>query len=313
MSKTSMIWEKLGLVYCPDRDADWIASHAYLPTAVVLDADRIRVFLAFRDLNDVGRLGWIDVDTLDPTRVLAVSPRPALDIGAPGAFDDNGVSPLSVVRDGDRLLMYYVGWQLTPRVRYLLFTGLAVSANDGETFVRIQETPVLDRVPGESQTRSGSFVLKDGDVWKMWYAAGSESIRGANGLVPTYTLNYIESNDGIHWPRKGIVAMDFDSEDEFGFGRPFVEKVEDGFCMWTSIRSHSRHYVIGFARSKDGQHWDRADYEVGIERSAYGWDSQMIGFPSIVDSPAGRLMFYNGNGYGRTGVGVAREARLKRY
>ena len=73
-----------------------------------------------------------------------------------------------------------------------------------------------------------------------------------------------------------------------------------------SARSHSQGYLIGYATSPDGLHWDRKDEAGGLPKSASGWDSEMTCFASVVDTPAGRFMFYNGNDFGRTGVGVAR-------
>ncbi|MEE7448384.1 glucosyl hydrolase [Methylobacterium radiotolerans] len=303
-----MIWEKLGVIYNTDGSRDWMHSHPYLPTAIQIDRDTIRLFLAFRDTENVGRLGFVDVAASDPRRVIRISERPSLDIGVPGAFDDNGVSPLSVVRDGNRLRMYYAGWQLTPRARYLLLTGLAFSDDNGETFTRHQLTPVLERSSEELLVRSGAAIIKDGDLWKAWYAAGSSIITADGKAVPTYYVAYAESADGITWPTRGRPALMPEAPDEYGFGRPHVERAGDEYRMWYSIRTHSKIYRIGYGTSPDGIHWTRRDDEVGITASASGWDSEMIGFASIVENEHGRFMFYNGNDYGSTGVGVARWA-----
>jgi hypothetical protein len=55
----------------------------------------------------------------------------------------------------------------------------------------------------------------------------------------------------------------------------------------------------------DGDNWVRKDDESGIDVSAEGWDSQMICYPFVMDHKGERYMLYNGNGYGRTGFGVA--------
>ena len=138
-------WRKLGRVYVAGGEHDWAASHAFVPTALDL-GDRIRVLLRRSGTaTSVGRVGWVDVDPEDPRTVLAVSERPALDVGEPGMFDDNGVTPLSVCEHDGGLRMYYAGWQLGTRVRYFLFTGAAESRDGGETFERVSRVPVLDR------------------------------------------------------------------------------------------------------------------------------------------------------------------------
>lgn len=302
-----MKWKKLGRVFSASGQAPWMLSHAYLPTAYQIESDRIRVFLAFRDEANVGRIGWIDVAAENPMRVVALSEQPALDVGRPGAFDDNGVTPLSVVRDGDCLRMYYAGWQLTPRARYLLFTGLALSHDGGRSFVRYQETPVLDRSPSEFVIRSGAGVIKDpeSDIWKVWYAAGSSLVDISGKAVPSYNLVYAESEDGIVWPSTGTVALMPQGPDEYGFGRPHVWRKGERYEMWYSVRSHSKNYQIGYATSRSGLDWERRDAEGGLPRSEAGWDADMTCFASLIENEHGCFMFYNGNGYGSTGVGVA--------
>ena len=61
-------------------------------------------------------------------------------------------------------------------------------------------------------------------------------------------------------------------------------------------------YRLGYATSADGLSWDLRNHELDVARSAEGWDSVMMAYPAL----AGDLMFYNGNGFGLTGIGVAR-------
>lgn len=304
-----MKWQKLGVIFNVDKRSEWMHSHAYVPTAYQPDSSRIRVFLAFRDKNQVGRMGWIDVKASDPTCVLAVSENPCLDVGRSGAFDDNGVTPLSVVSNGAELRMYYAGWQLTPHARYLLFTGLALSVDGGDTFVRYQETPVLDRGPKEFLVRSGAYVMHDTEsgLWKVWYAASSNLINHAGKETPRYPMAYAESVDGIHWPQSGRIVLKLEGS-EFGFGRPYIRKTRGFYELWYSVRSHSQTYRIGYATSDDGIQWIRRDADGELTPSEAGWDSDMTGFPSIIENEHGTFMFYNGNGFGLTGVGVARVA-----
>jgi len=74
--------------------------------------------------------------------------------------------------------------------------------------------------------------------------------------------------------------------------------------MWYSVRGTA--YRIGYAESADGITWQRADPSAGIEVSRSGWDSEMIEYAYVVDRIGARHMFYNGNGYGRSGLGYAR-------
>jgi predicted GH43/DUF377 family glycosyl hydrolase len=301
-----MRWEKLGLVYCAGGEYEWAQSHAFIPTSMMLDEERIRVYVAFLDRHKVGRIGFVDLDADDPRRILRVSEKYVLDVGKPGTFDDSGVTPMCLLSLDGRLYLYYVGWQMGVKVRYYLFMGLAVSEDGGESFRRISQAPILDRSDGELFVRSAANVLRDGDKWRMWYIAGSRWIEVEGKQVPTYNMRYLESDDHTTWNNQSDVCLELAGDDEFGFGRPYVVREDGVFRMWYSIRTMSRGYRLGYAESDDGQHWKRKDAELGIDVSASGWDSEMICFSCIQKTRSGTYMFYNGNNYGETGFGVAR-------
>jgi hypothetical protein len=300
------MWEKLGLVYAPDGSTPWATTHAFIPTSWMIDAERIRVFVAFLDPERVGRIGFVDVCASDPRKILRVSEEPALDVGRPGTFDDNGVTPISVVEHEGRLYLYYVGWQLGVQVRYYLFVGLAVSTDGGERFSRYSEVPLLDRSDGELFVRTAAHVLRDGTGWRMWYIAGDKWIDVGGRSVPTYNMRHLESDAPTAWGRTGRVCLDLADQDEYGFGRPFVVNEGGLFKMWYSIRSRTKGYRLGYAESEDGIHWHRKDDQVGIDVSPDGWDSEMVCFGCVQPTRYGTYLFYNGNNYGETGFGVAR-------
>lgn len=301
-----MEWQKLGHVYTAGGEQPWARSRAYLPASLALDDYRIRVYVAFLDADLVGRVGYVDVDASEPTRVLAVSQQPVLDAGRPGAFDDSGVNPASVFRHDGRIWLYYVGWQRSTRVPYLLFTGLAFSDDGGQSFQRHARVPVLDRSDAEPTLRSGAFVAPaPSGGFRAWYVSGDSWVESGGRLRPVYGLRYAESPDGLEWPRQGMPCLEPAGPDEYGFGRPYVQDDGDRVRMWYSIRSHSHGYRLGYAESSDGIEWERRDDEAGIDVSADGWDSEMIHCGWVQPAESGPYLFYNGNGYGETGFGVA--------
>jgi hypothetical protein len=300
-----MKWTKHGLIYAPDGALPWAQKHAFPPNPFFLDSHRLRLYVAFCDANTVGRIGYVDVDAENPKRVLAVSQKPVLEIGEPGCFDENGVVPTSIVPVGDKLYLYYVGFQLGQKVRYYQFQGLAISEDGGESFQRVQRTPILERSDRETLNRASGFVLHHQGVFKLWYVGG-DSWTVSNGKpLPVYNIKYLESPDGIHWGDSGATAIDFKDADEHALGRAFVLQGADRWRMFFSSRTYSRGYRLGYAESKDGTSWTRQDQKVGIDVSSEGWDSQMIGYAGVVPYRDRVYMFYNGNSCGQTGFGYA--------
>lgn len=298
-----MTWADLGVVWAPDGTRPDARSHAMVPTPVVMDEDRIRVFVTCLDDRGRGRPFWVDVAADDPTRVIESSKTPSMDIGAPGTFDDNGVVMTSIlVQSDDVLLGYYAGFELSHTIRYRILTGLAVSRDGGQTFNRVKETPVLERSNEEMFFRCGPFVLKERNTYRMWYIAGSEWTELNGKEVPVYRLHYLESADACQWPNKGQLSLAFSDPDEHGFGRPWVIPTDSGYEMFFSIRSRSAGgYRLGYAVSEDGLEWNRSDSEMRIGND--GQDHRM--YTAVVGVGTRRYCFYNGANFGLNGFMVA--------
>lgn len=303
-----MRWRRLGLVWRPDRSQPWSRSHAMLPTPVLRDPRCLRIYYSSCDADGAARPAWVDVDPADPTRVLNACRAPLLDLGRPGAFDDSGVVVSSVLPlDSRTSYLYYVGFEQCRKVRYRLFTGLAVSEDGGDSFRRLQETPVLDRSPAEQHFRCGPQVVRTGDRFRMWYVAGSDWTEVGGKMLPAYDLRTLESDDGIHWPERGHAVFDRPDADEHGFGRPWVLPApRGGYEMFYSIRRRSlAAYRLGYATSPDGRNWRRRDGELGLDVASRGWDSQAIMYSAVQRVGDKTYCFYNGNDFGADGFGAA--------
>ncbi len=272
-----------------------------LPVAEWQHDDVYRVYFSGRDDENRSLVGYAEIDITDPRRVLRFSEKPVLGLGALGRFDDNGVSPSWIVNHEGRKYLYYIGWNKGSTVRMHLVAGLAVSSNGGESFRRVSRVPILERTHEEPYTlNTAPCVLLEGERWRMWYVSGVEWVHRD---LPRYNIKYAESRDGISWERAATVCLDFASPDEHALARPCVRKEDDGYRMWYSYKGAN--YRIGYAESDDGLVWRRLDSQVGIDVSSYGWDSEMIEYAYVFEHGGTKYMLYNGNDYGRDGIGLA--------
>ena len=305
-------WAKQGRIFCPDGRFDWMRSHAQVPTVDLATPDRIRIYFGTRDQSNRSVTARVDVSAADPSRVLGLYDRPALDRGELGAFDDSGAMPSWVVTRGEEVFLYYTGWNTGLTVPYRNAIGLAVSHDAGITFQRVFRGPILDRSRHEPFFCATPCVMLDQGVWRMWYLSCTSWQMIDERPEPRYHIRYAESTDGADWRAAGITCIDFDSPDEGGIARPCVVKADRGYQMWYCYRKLSRYrqdrqrsYRIGYAESEDGLYWRRMDDAVGIDPSTDGWDSEMIAYPFVISIAEKKYLFYNGNGFGMSGVGYA--------
>jgi predicted GH43/DUF377 family glycosyl hydrolase len=298
-----MKWKKLGLIIKPDKKFDWMSTHAMLPTTDWKYGDVYRIYFSSRDEHNRSLIAFAEIDLKDPFRIIRLSDKPVLGLGELGCFDDNGVTPSWVVHHEDKIFLYYIGWKPRSTTRMSLVAGLAVSTDHGETFKRLSRAPILNLTDEEPfSILTAPCVLKQRACWKMWYVSGVE---WKNPDLPRYNIKYAESLDGINWKRNGLTCINFSSDTETALARPCVLKHKNKYTMWYSYKSVSTPYRIGYAESSDGIKWVRLDQKAGITASKTGWDSEMIEYPFVIDHKGKKFMFYNGNAYGKTGIGLA--------
>jgi len=306
-----MRWVKRGLIFAPSGQGGWMNSHAQMPVALPR-GDTTRIYFSTRPSPGTSLPAFIDVRSDDPSRVAAVGGRPLLELGPPGSFDEHGIMPTMVVDRGQTILLYYTGWsRLAGAAPYNNSTGVAISRDGGTTFERLFNGPVLTRTPREplSATLSWTIIEAEG-LWHMWYSTGTHWVQGRDRMEPVYVICQARSSDGIDWMRDGQPILPLAYPDE-AQSRPTVLRRDGVWHMWFchrgshGFRDGDAAYRIGYARSADLRHWERDDTAAGFEMSPSGWDAKMFAYPCVTDTPAGVLMFYNGDGFGASGLGWA--------
>jgi predicted GH43/DUF377 family glycosyl hydrolase len=303
------MWIKKGLIFNVKGEYEWNQSHAQVPIADVL-TDRIRIYYATRNSAGKSNTSYIEVDKQDPSRILYKSEVPLFQFGKPGTFDDSGIMPSSILTLPDRKLLYYVGWTTRQTVPYHNAVGVAESRDGGVTFHRVSEGPVITVNHREPYFSGTSYVLAEDGKMKMWYLSCIGWEKFSDKWEPLYNIKYAESADGINWSQTGCVAVELEG-DEGGLVSASVSRFEEGYRMWFGKRkkqdyrgNKSNSYRIGYAESADGIRWNRKD-QWGLDVAQEGWDAEMVSYPCVVKVDSKLLMFYNGNGFGRSGLGYA--------
>jgi hypothetical protein len=299
-----MQWEKLGLIYKPAGEDNWKMHSALTPSPVVFE-DKVRVYAGLRDKEGISRIGYVDLDKNDPTKVIKVSEKPVIDIGVDGSFDDNGVILGDIIRVGDKLYMYYVGFQLVKKVKFMAFTGLAISGDSGETFAKYSQVPVLDRRENALCCNAVHTVIYKDNKFRCWLGAGSTWATINDVLYPSYNVKCIESSDGIHFDQPSIDCLKFSRPGEYRMGRPKVYETPNGYEMIFTWGDLEGNYRMGYAVSKDGMNWERKDDEVNFHPSADGWDNKWVSYGALFNVNNQTYMVYNGNEMGKDGFGLA--------
>lgn len=303
-------WIKEGLIFDPAKStlsSKGASGYSAVPFVLPLSEEQgiYRIYFSARDNNNRSLPFYIDYD-FEKRMVLRESDQ-FLQLGDLGAFDDSGIMLTSLIKKGDEIYLYYIGWNLGVTVPFRNSIGLAVSRDGGETFTRMFKGPVIDRNRLEPHFVASNCVHKIGERYIIYYLScvGWEKMDGK--IMHRYHIKWAASSDLVEWERNNNVAIDFKYPNEYAISVPRVLEENGVYRMWYSYRGgpFSEKYRIGYAESANGFDWERKDELVGLSVTPGAWDSEMVCYPCVFRYKDRLMMLYNGNDYGRTGIGLA--------
>ncbi len=309
-------WKKLGRVFDPTKieGVDWLKEFAQAPSVLVFD-NFIRVYFSCRPHPDkngqyVSYTGFVDLNRKNLFQIMNVSKEPILQLGETGTFDEFGVYPASIIRNGADVFAYYGGWTRCESVPFDVAIGMAVSHDDGETFTRLGNGPVLGPSISEPFILSGPKIRKLKDKWYLWYIAGRRWVVSNGRPEPVYKIRMAHSKDGISWIKEDRDLIPDKLDGNEAQASPDVIFYKNKYHMFFCYRHGTdyrgtRGYRIGYAYSDDLLNWIRDDSKVGIDISESGWDDETIAYPHVFELDGSIYMFYLGNQVGRYGFGLA--------
>jgi hypothetical protein len=310
-------WKKLGRVFVPQdvTDRPWLSEFAQAPATLLLD-DVVRVYFSCRPRPDeLGRYvsysAWVDLDRNDPFRIVDIADHPILELGELGTFDEFGIYPVSIIRDGAIVRAYYGGWTRCESVPFDVAIGCATSTDGGRTFTKLGTGPVLGPALDEPFVISGPKIRRFGDLWYLFYIAGRKWKLVAGRPEPIYRIRMATSSDGTHWSRLGRDLIETRIEEDEAQASPDVFMAGGRFHMFfcyrrsTDYRGKANGYRIGYAWSADLIAWTRDDARAGIDVSDAGWDAEMVAYPHVFELDGATYMAYLGDEVGRYGFGLA--------
>ena len=309
-----LIWEKKGLLFSPQSHSkyDWMHSFAQAPHVVQFE-NYFRVYFSCRPKpNESGQFvsysGFVDFN--DDFEIINLSEKPILELGKLGCFDEFGTYPVSTIVINGKTHVYYAGWTRCESVPFNTAIGIGISEDEGKTFSKIGDGPLISYSPEEPFVISGPKIRKFGEKFYLFYIAGSSWILDNGKPEPIYKIRMAVSEDGFHFTKANVNLIESKAELE-AQASPDVffknGKYHLFFCYrgGKDFRGKQNGYRIGYASSEDLKNWIRNDEKAGIDISENGFDDEMIAYPHVFERKGIIYMFYLGNAVGKEGFGYA--------
>jgi hypothetical protein len=188
---------------------------------------------------------------------------------------------------------------------------VAQSDDNGETFNKLGEGPVLSFTPDEPFVLGSPKIRRFYDTWYLTYSSGRKWLPYNDSPQPVYKIRMATSSDGINWIRLGKDLIENVLEENECQASPDIFFYKEMYHMFFSYRYNldfkekKRGYRIGYASSANLHTWIRDDKKAGITTSETGWDSESISYAHIFELDNKVYMLYQGNEIGRYGFGLA--------
>lgn len=315
-----MKWEKIGKIFDPTdfELSNGCTEFAQSPQALVFE-DFVRIFFSTRQRDPkngkyLSHISFVDIKK-NFKEIINIAKHTVIELGRLGCFDEHGIFPLNVVRHKDKIYGYTCGWNRKVSVSIDTSIGLAISHDNGFTFQKMGDGPILTSSLHEPFLVGDPFVKYYEDTFHMWYIFGTSWKIFSKDESPEriYKIGHAISQNGITWKKEDgqqIISDRLNSDESQAL--PTVIKFSDRYHMFfcyrqsTNFRKNKhRGYRIGYAFSDNLVNWIRDDDNVGIDVSEGSWDSDMLCYPHVFECEGKIYMLYNGNEFGRYGFGIA--------
>lgn len=313
-----MKWKKLGKIFDPIeyKLPNQCTEFAQSPQALVFD-DFVRIYFSARQKDNNGKylshISFVDFEK-NFKKIINVSTDKVIDLGDLGTFDEHGIFPIHVLRDKNKILAYTCGWSRRVSVSVETSIGLAESTDNGLTFKKFGNGPVLTSSLHEPFLVGDPFVIITNNTYHMWYIYGTRWVDNTEDASPArvYKIGHATSDDGISWEKEGRRLITDKLNIDECQALPSVICLHNKYHMFFCYRystgfreKRDRGYRIGYAWSDDLVNWTRDDDNTGIDVSEGKWDSDMLCYPHVFNCDGETYLLYNGNEFGRYGFGLA--------
>ena len=305
------MWQRQGKFF------DGIDGRAQCPVVDIDNDGFWRIYFSHRDSNNHSYTSYIDVEAGNPENILRNSEAPVLSPGPLGSVDQAGAMATSIITSNTAKYLYYIGWSQRLDVPYFNTTCMSASSIEGNNWYKVGPILSPDRI---DDGYSGTFypvVNHSKTRWTGIYLSCFEWVKIDGRIEPRYNLKRAESQDGTNWTKTGDTVIDIQSS-QGGASQMTVwyNPMRGIYQGWYSMRNNRKYrdnheyaYRIRYAESFDLINWE--EYTMSMENCLYAtgntndWDGIMCCYPCVIEYNKTLYMFYNGNGFGQTGIGYA--------
>ena len=287
---------------------------AMVPTPLLTSNNKGILYFSVLDKNNKGQIYSCMFSIINRRIFIDSAIKLVLQKGKQGDFDQDGVLPCSIIYSNQRFWLYYIGFKLSsdPSSPYEIKTGVACSNTPDGNFKRVNNQPIVINFAENLLfcTAPHCSVVSE-NHFELLLTAGYEWEYRNSKAYPKYRLAKASSSDETFSNATFEYQQFYDASgvaypDTTGIGRPWILENING--LTTKICFSKRefdNYDLYTAKFSGNSSWvEEGVFEINNRRLATieKINEKMKCFASFITIDKNDFIFYNGNGYGKTGI-----------
>ena len=274
------------------------------PTLLDIGKSRQRIFVSTRNKHNQSSIAYFDICLASLRQKNKASLLLRVE-DYPNSFFRDGIGLGGVYEQNGTTIFGFMAWQKVPNEHWRGEIG-TFSVNDNLT--EVQDVSVEPQISIDQQTNPISLsypaYYQRPDELRIWY--GSTIAWDAGNGEMHHVIKSAEYEGDGHWcDHKQCISSSLVGYQ--AFSRPSVISLDDRYLMAYSCREAGAKYVIKFSISDDLKIWKQK--RIPIFGQTAGQDDEMQCYPFLFRHDDEVYMLYNGNHYGKSGVGLAKLLR----
>ena len=274
-------------------------NYASNPLIIKVSEELSRLFFNSRDENNRSSIYSIDLLGEDFI-IISESIRLQHAFGNSSSFYSHGISLGNTFELGKKNYISVMGWKINPGEHWSGRIG-KVEVDSKGNLMRMDEKVWFDLDEEDPISLSYPAIYQEGTSLSMWYGSTVTWDSGNGEML--HILKEKRSKDGTNFISSNSV-IPFKMDQAQAFSRPSIVKYNNRNLMAYSYRGSNDKYKIGFVWLDD---FSTATQVGGIPAflpSREYWENEMVEYPSLFVRNKKLFMLYNGNDYGKTGIGI---------
>ena len=273
--------------------------YASNPLLVKISDNLSRLFFNSRDVEN--RSSIYSIDVCESTLVLNFdSVQLQQDFGPPDSYFSQGISLGSFFQLNQKSYVSVMGWKINPGEHWVGRIG-KIEMDPQGNLLKLGDTAWFNLDSSDPISLSYPAIYQNGQSLSMWYGS-TVSWDAGNGEM-LHVLKEKKSIDNISFHSTNSL-IPYELGTAQAFSRPSIVEFKERNLMAYSFRGAQDKYKIGFVWLDDFSTATQLGGLTAFLPSDSEWENEMVEYPSLFVHHSKLFMLYNGNNYGKTGIGL---------